>query len=667
MPSTSVKQARFMSAAAHNPSFAKKAGIPVKVAVEFHDADAGHKYGHGMDKKAKALRATKHYRKKARGGSVEGDGKDDTSYGGTLPRSLQPMTTQVPESWTRPPVNPAPKYADGGDTSSALDWGGVGEAMPENIGRNKIMDPVANAAIGSATMYPRYIKSMVDAGNQAPGSEEAHQAYGDVGASTGEVGMSLLGSRGGVRPGTIGAGGLSPWVQEFIDKNPHLLQHTTDNAVAPSAAAVAKARPDYLDFEQMGNGKYEVFDPASGKTKHIVDTEAEAKNLTNPKPMSSEDFRSYAQQKAEEFRKSNNYRDLLDPREAARRAGGYETPAYRGFYIYKGDVGPVHRFEGGDRLYSTANPDLADMYASYLDKHPGREVPEGAFGQGATVAPLYINTKDYHYYDAGGGHWQVHNNRAIKEAHAQGKPGVIVDNVWDEPNSTKNLPTPNKIFITFPSGASTVKSKFAAKFDKSSPNMLHSVTGMGGPATGYVSKAAPDSREEKMASGGKIDNFNPERGAALGLARQGMIQSSVPGRTDKLNMNVPSGSYIIPADIPGAIGQGNSVAGGGILDKMFKGGPYGMSLSKSRGSSVRHPSMSPLHFGRNHFAKGGEVGKVTPIVAAGGEYVVHPGTVAAMGHGDIELGHKILDAFVKHVRAKHITTLKGLKPPKGSK
>jgi hypothetical protein len=146
-----------------------------------------------------------------------------------------------------------------------------------------------------------------------------------------------------------------------------------------------------------------------------------------------------------------------------------------------------------------------------------------------------------------------------------------------------------------------------------------------------------------------------------------MIQSSVPGRTDKLNMNVPSGSYIIPADIPGAIGQGNSVAGGGILDRMFKGGPYGMSLNKSRGSSVRHPAMSPMHFGRNHFAKGGEVGKVTPIVAAGGEYVVHPGTVAAMGHGDIELGHKILDAFVKHVRAKHITTLKGLKPPKGSK
>lgn len=47
MPSTSVKQARFMSIAAHDPKFAAKAGIPVSVAKEFHAADAGKKYGSG--------------------------------------------------------------------------------------------------------------------------------------------------------------------------------------------------------------------------------------------------------------------------------------------------------------------------------------------------------------------------------------------------------------------------------------------------------------------------------------------------------------------------------------------------------------------------------------------------------------------------------------------
>jgi hypothetical protein len=41
MPSKSPKQARLMAAAAHNPAFAKKVGVPVKVAKEFNGADAG--------------------------------------------------------------------------------------------------------------------------------------------------------------------------------------------------------------------------------------------------------------------------------------------------------------------------------------------------------------------------------------------------------------------------------------------------------------------------------------------------------------------------------------------------------------------------------------------------------------------------------------------------
>ena len=36
-----------MAAAAHNPAFAKKAGIPVSVAKEFNQADKGKKFGGG--------------------------------------------------------------------------------------------------------------------------------------------------------------------------------------------------------------------------------------------------------------------------------------------------------------------------------------------------------------------------------------------------------------------------------------------------------------------------------------------------------------------------------------------------------------------------------------------------------------------------------------------
>ena len=41
MPSKSPTQARTMAAAAHNPAFARKVGIPTKVAKEFNRADAG--------------------------------------------------------------------------------------------------------------------------------------------------------------------------------------------------------------------------------------------------------------------------------------------------------------------------------------------------------------------------------------------------------------------------------------------------------------------------------------------------------------------------------------------------------------------------------------------------------------------------------------------------
>ena len=45
MPATSKKQKRFMDAAAHNPVFAKKAGVPVSVAKDFSEKSKGVKFG----------------------------------------------------------------------------------------------------------------------------------------------------------------------------------------------------------------------------------------------------------------------------------------------------------------------------------------------------------------------------------------------------------------------------------------------------------------------------------------------------------------------------------------------------------------------------------------------------------------------------------------------
>ena len=49
MPSKSKRQARFMAAAAHDAGFAKKAGIPQKVAEEFNRADERRKPSKGRE------------------------------------------------------------------------------------------------------------------------------------------------------------------------------------------------------------------------------------------------------------------------------------------------------------------------------------------------------------------------------------------------------------------------------------------------------------------------------------------------------------------------------------------------------------------------------------------------------------------------------------------
>jgi hypothetical protein len=53
MPAKSPKQKRFMDAAAHSPAFAKKVGVPTKVAKEYSQASKGMKFGNIAKKGAK--------------------------------------------------------------------------------------------------------------------------------------------------------------------------------------------------------------------------------------------------------------------------------------------------------------------------------------------------------------------------------------------------------------------------------------------------------------------------------------------------------------------------------------------------------------------------------------------------------------------------------------
>lgn len=188
--------------------------------------------------------------------------------------------------------------------------------------------------------------------------------------------------------------------------------------------------------------------------------------------------------------------------------------------------------------------------------------------------------------------------------------------------------------------------------------------------------------EMKFAHGGYIDRTAKAGGGELTMhtegapepmtdhIHEGPIHSPVAGRTDHLPMHVASGSYVIPADIISAMGEGNTMAGFKQMRRMFTGTPYKASGTPYTGGSDMYgqaPSDVPYDPRGESYApskaRGGSTGTV-PIVAAGGEYVLSPKQVMEAGNGDLDMGHRVLDEFVKRMRFKTIKTLKALPGPK---
>lgn len=179
--------------------------------------------------------------------------------------------------------------------------------------------------------------------------------------------------------------------------------------------------------------------------------------------------------------------------------------------------------------------------------------------------------------------------------------------------------------------------------------MMHA----GHPQDQAVAAALQTARETKAAGGLSKGMKTVER------VHVGPIHSTVAGRTDHLPMHVPSGSYVIPADIISAMGEGNTMAGFKHMRRIFGGTPYTGGKSAMPYGGSGGPYNEPLP-GK---AAGGEVNTV-PIIAAGGEYVLSPDQVLLAGDGDLDIGHKVLDEFVKRMRAETVQTLKKLPGPK---
>lgn len=176
---------------------------------------------------------------------------------------------------------------------------------------------------------------------------------------------------------------------------------------------------------------------------------------------------------------------------------------------------------------------------------------------------------------------------------------------------------------------------------------ISELVGTGRPQKQAVAIALDTARKSR-AAGGKIKSPPPE--ITTDKVHTGPIHSPVAGRTDHLPMHVPSGSYVIPADIISAMGEGNTMAGFRVANQIFtkpKSRVMGMPYEDGEFRKHENTSATPV-----------------PIVAAGGEYVIHPDDIIFIGKGDIDTGHEALDEFVLKMRAKTVKTLKGLAGPK---
>ncbi len=149
--------------------------------------------------------------------------------------------------------------------------------------------------------------------------------------------------------------------------------------------------------------------------------------------------------------------------------------------------------------------------------------------------------------------------------------------------------------------------------------------------------------------------------ATGGQVFEGPIVSSVPGRTDKHEMDVAAGSYVLPSSHVASLGEDNTLAGMNHLKQL---GAHGIR-------KLAHSAKGAHDIIRKHRLKralGGatgdnDTGHPIPVITAGGEHVMSPDEVRVVGDGDVGLGHKLLDNWVIQNRKEHVKTLQKLAPP----
>lgn len=183
--------------------------------------------------------------------------------------------------------------------------------------------------------------------------------------------------------------------------------------------------------------------------------------------------------------------------------------------------------------------------------------------------------------------------------------------------------------------------------------------GMVGQPQNNVPMAPPGAMDPALGVAGRA--FGGGMDTPRSPMTKGPLVSSVPGRIDAHKTHVPSGSYVVPADIVSGKGQGNTLAGMNALQKLFRMGPYGSP------SPMRGQNRGPKVGNTKHFAAGGSPSDSddipVPVNLAGGELVVPPQNIQQVVHPDLKTAHDILDRWVLRERRELRKTLAKLPGP----
>jgi hypothetical protein len=144
----------------------------------------------------------------------------------------------------------------------------------------------------------------------------------------------------------------------------------------------------------------------------------------------------------------------------------------------------------------------------------------------------------------------------------------------------------------------------------------------------------------QLARGGVVEKPDDAQKKLLRAGQQlkGLVKRASGGIADKEIGKVKSGSYVVPADAVAAAGQGNTLAGAKKLESI-------PGKDQKKGDSEEAE------------------GEGVDVGLSGGEFVVTPEQLKAIGGGDIEKGRLAMNIFVHLMRAQMMKQMESMPAP----